>query len=52
MQGAARLRLAADDARGAAAVQRAAFDRRWRRQDADEIRQMRQRLEHTVGAAT
>ena len=33
-----------------AAVQRAAFDRRWRRHDADEIRQMRQRLENTVGA--
>lgn len=33
-----------------AAVQRAAFDRRWRRHDAAEIRQMRQRLENTVGA--
>ena len=33
-----------------AAVQRAAFARRWRHKDADEIRQMRQRLEHTVGA--
>ena len=33
-----------------AAVQRAAFGRRWRRKDADEIRHMRQRLENTVGA--
>ena len=32
------------------AVQRAAFARRWRRKDAGEIRQMRQRLENTVGA--
>jgi [glutamine synthetase] adenylyltransferase / [glutamine synthetase]-adenylyl-L-tyrosine phosphorylase len=33
-----------------AAVHRAAFARRWRRKDAGEIRQMRQRLENTVGA--
>jgi glutamate-ammonia-ligase adenylyltransferase len=32
------------------AVQRAAFARRWRRKDANEIRHMRQRLENTVGA--
>ena len=34
----------------AAAVQRAAFGHRWRRKDADEIREMRHRLEATVGA--
>ena len=32
-----------------AAVHRAAFSRRWRHKDGEEIRQMRQRLEHTVG---
>jgi glutamate-ammonia-ligase adenylyltransferase len=32
------------------AVQRAAFARRWRRKDANDIRHMRQRLENTVGA--
>jgi len=31
-----------------AAIQRAAFSRRWRRKDADEIRQMRMRLEGTA----
>ncbi len=34
----------------AAAVQRAAYGHRWRRKDADEIREMRHRLEATVGA--
>ena len=33
-----------------AAAHRAAFGRRWRRKDAADIRQMRQRLENTVGA--
>ena len=33
-----------------AAVQRAAYGHRWRRKDADEIREMRHRLEATVGA--
>lgn len=32
-----------------AAVAKAAFDHRWRKRDADEIRQMRSRLEETVG---
>jgi glutamate-ammonia-ligase adenylyltransferase len=34
----------------AAAVQRAAFGHRWRRKDAGEIREMRHRLQATVGA--
>ncbi len=34
----------------AAAVQRAAYGHRWRRKDAAEIREMRHRLEATVGA--
>jgi len=34
----------------AAAVQRAAYGHRWRRKDAKEIREMRHRLEATVGA--
>ena len=33
-----------------AATHRAAFGRRWRRKDADEIRRMRQRLEETAAA--
>jgi [glutamine synthetase] adenylyltransferase / [glutamine synthetase]-adenylyl-L-tyrosine phosphorylase len=36
--------------RATVAVQRAAFGRRWRRKDANEIRRMRSRLEATVGA--
>src|SRR5207247_1453166 len=34
----------------ALAVQRAAFGHRWRRKDASEIREMRRRLESTVGS--
>ncbi len=51
MQGAAGLRLAADGrARRWRPWPRAAFAHRWRRKDAGEIRQMRQRLEDTAGA--
>ena len=50
LQGAAGLRIVADDPRGNRGSAAGRVRPGWRRKDAAEIRQMRQRLENTVGA--